>query len=105
MRDKYRERAIVEKMRMLNEILSATTPNQKRAVVTRFNPHFYLLFQGGVKCYEEQGGGEEGLEERIHNRTPRLPTELCDGTESSHSSQDVIRQGAVKRGGNYGLSV
>lgn len=54
MRDKYKERIHMEKMRMLNEILSAKQPKEKRAVITRFNPHFYLMFQEGVKRYDEQ---------------------------------------------------
>jgi hypothetical protein len=53
MRDKYKERVRIEKMRMLNEILSANEPKAKRAVVARFNPYFYLLFQDGVKRYEQ----------------------------------------------------
>jgi hypothetical protein len=53
MRDKYKERIRIEKMRMLNEILSANEPKAKRAVVARFNPYFYLLFQDGVKRYEQ----------------------------------------------------
>ncbi len=52
MRDKYKERIRIEKMRMLNEILSAKQPKEKRAVVTRFNPYFYLMFHEGVKVYE-----------------------------------------------------
>jgi hypothetical protein len=52
MRDKYKERVRIEKMRMLNEILSANEPKAKRAVVTRFNPYFYLMFHEGVKVYE-----------------------------------------------------
>ena len=53
MRDKYKERIRIEKMRMLNEILSANEPKAKRAVVTRFNPYFYLMFHEGVKTYEQ----------------------------------------------------
>jgi hypothetical protein len=53
MRDKYKERIHMEKMRMLNEILSAKQPKEKRAVVTRFNPYFYLMFHEGVKTYEQ----------------------------------------------------
>jgi len=53
MRDRYKERVHMEQMRMLNEILSANQPKAKRAVVTRFNPYFYLLFQDGVKRYEQ----------------------------------------------------
>lgn len=53
MRDKYKERVRIEKMRMLNEILSASKPKDKRAVVTRFNPYFYLMFHDGVKSYEQ----------------------------------------------------
>jgi hypothetical protein len=52
MRDKYKERIRIEKMRMLNEILSAKQPKEKRAVITRFNPYFYLMFHEGVKVYE-----------------------------------------------------
>jgi len=53
MRDRYKERVHMEQMRMLNEILSANQPKDKRAVITRFNPYFYLLFQDGVKRYEQ----------------------------------------------------
>jgi hypothetical protein len=53
MRDKYKERIHIEKMRMLNEILSANELRDKRAVVARFNPYFYLLFHEGVKVYEQ----------------------------------------------------
>ena len=53
MRDRYKERVHMEQMRMLNEILIANRPKDKRAVVTRFNPYFYLLFQDGVKRYEQ----------------------------------------------------
>jgi hypothetical protein len=79
MRDKYKERVHIEKMRMLNEILSANEPRDKRAVVARFNPYFYLLFQDGVKRYEQDeqttevalrvGSDSEGLthsQERTH---------------------------------------
>lgn len=52
MRDKYKERIRIEKMRMLNEILSANEPKAKRAVVAKFNPYFYLMFHEGVKVYE-----------------------------------------------------
>jgi hypothetical protein len=38
---------------MLNEILSGKEPKAKRAVVTRFNPYFYLMFHEGVKTYEQ----------------------------------------------------
>jgi hypothetical protein len=79
MRDKYKERVHIEKMRMLNEILSANELRDKRAVVARFNPYFYLLFQDGVKRYEQDeqttevalrvGSDSEGLthsQERTH---------------------------------------
>jgi hypothetical protein len=59
MRDKYKERVRIEKMRMLNEILSANEPKDKRAVVARFNPYFYLLFQDGVKRYEQNDQSTE----------------------------------------------
>lgn len=53
MRDKYKERIRIEKMRMLNEILSASKLKEKQAVVTKFNPYFYLMFHEGVKVYEQ----------------------------------------------------
>ena len=53
MRDKYKERIRIEKMRMLNEILSASKLKEKQAVVAKFNPYFYLLFHEGVKTYEQ----------------------------------------------------
>ncbi len=59
MRDKYKERVHIEKMRMLNEILSANELRDKRAVVARFNPYFYLLFQDGVKRYEQNDESAE----------------------------------------------
>ena len=58
MRDKYKERVRIEKMRMLNEILSANEPKAKRAVVTKFNPYFYLLFHEGVKTYDNDQATE-----------------------------------------------
>ena len=54
MRDKYKERVRREAMRMLNEILSANRIKEKRDVVAKFNPHFYLMFQDGVKRYEDE---------------------------------------------------
>ena len=51
MRDKYKERVRIEKMRMLNEILSASKLKEKQAIVTKFNPYFYLMFHEGVKSH------------------------------------------------------
>ena len=79
MRDKYRERVQREKMRMLNEILSANQPKAKRAVVTRFNPYFYLLFQDGVKRYEQD---DQTSEVAIRPDTGRDVVE--DTQERSH---------------------
>ena len=53
MRNKYEERVHQASLHMLNEILSANKIKEKRSVVARFNPHFYLMFQGGVKRYEQ----------------------------------------------------
>jgi hypothetical protein len=61
MRDKYKERVRIEKMRMLNEILSANEPKAKRAVVTKFNPYFYLMFHEGVKTYDNDQATEVEL--------------------------------------------
>jgi hypothetical protein len=38
-------------MFMLNDILSANKIKEKRSVVARFNPHFYLIFHEGVKSH------------------------------------------------------
>ena len=72
MRDKYKERVRIEKMRMLNEILSANKPKDKRAVVTRFNPYFYLMFHEGVKTYEPKENDQTAeVELRLDvDRTP-----------------------------------
>ena len=58
MRNKYEERVHQASLRMLNEILSANKTKEKRSVVARFNPHFYLMFQGGVKRYEDEQSTE-----------------------------------------------
>ena len=58
MKDRYKERVRREAMRMLNEILSANRIKEKRDVVAKFNPHFYLMFQDGVKRYEHQDDQE-----------------------------------------------
>jgi hypothetical protein len=79
MRDKYKERVHMEQMRMLNEILSANQPKAKRAVVTRFNPYFYLLFQDGVKRYEQD---DQTSEVAIRPDTGRDVVE--DTQERSH---------------------
>ena len=72
MRDKYKERIRIEKMRMLNEILSASKLKEKQAVVTRFNPYFYLMFHEGVKIYEPKENDETAeVELRLDaDRTP-----------------------------------
>ena len=49
-RKEYSKRE-VESLAMLREILSASKPKEKRAVISKFNPHFYLLFPDGVKHY------------------------------------------------------
>jgi hypothetical protein len=69
----------MEQMRMLNEILSANQPKDKRAVVTRFNPYFYLLFQDGVKRYEQD---DQTAEVAIRVDTGRDVVE--DTQERSH---------------------
>jgi hypothetical protein len=72
MRDKYKVRIRIEKMRMLNEILSASKLKEKQAVVTRFNPYFYLMFHEGVKTYEPKENDETAeVELRLDaDRTP-----------------------------------
>lgn len=52
-RKEYSKREI-ESLSMLREILSASKPREKRAVISKFNPHFYALFPDGVKHYAEQ---------------------------------------------------
>jgi hypothetical protein len=52
-------------MRMLNEILSANRIKEKRSVVAKFNPHFYLMFQDGVKRYEHQDDQETEVTSHI----------------------------------------
>lgn len=59
MRNRYEERAYLSSLSMLNEILSANRIKEKRSVVARFNPHFYLMFQGGVKRYEQNDQSAE----------------------------------------------
>jgi hypothetical protein len=59
MRNKYEERTHQASLRMLNEILSANKIKEKRSVVAKFNPHFYLMFQGGVKRYEQDDQSAE----------------------------------------------
>ena len=51
-RKEYSKRE-VESLAMLREILSASKTKEKRAVISKFNPHFYLLFPDGVKHYED----------------------------------------------------
>lgn len=65
MRDRYKERVRREAMRMLNEILSANRIKEKRSVVAKFNPHFYLMFQDGVKRYEHQDDQETEVTSHI----------------------------------------
>ena len=60
-KDAYNKRMRVESVAMLNEILNTQGLKAKRAVIRKFNPHFYLMFHEGVKRYEEQSGGEQGL--------------------------------------------
>ena len=52
-RKEYSKREI-ESLSMLREILGASKPQAKRAVISKFNPHFYALFPDGVKHYAEQ---------------------------------------------------
>ncbi len=52
-RKEYSKREI-ESLSMLREILGASKPREKRAVISKFNPHFYALFPDGVKHYAEQ---------------------------------------------------
>jgi len=65
MKDRYKERVRREAMRMLNEILSANRIKEKRSVVAKFNPHFYLMFQDGVKRYEHQDDQETEVTSHI----------------------------------------
>lgn len=81
MRDKYKERVRIEKMRMLNEILSASKPKDKRAVVTRFNPYFYLMFHEGVKTYEPNED-DETAEVELRLDSDRNPSQAY--AEGSH---------------------
>lgn len=60
-RKEYSKREI-ESLSMLREILSASKPREKRAVISKFNPHFYALFPDGVKHYAEQNEQETTTE-------------------------------------------
>lgn len=82
MRDKYKERVRIEKMRMLNEILSANKPKDKRAVVARFNPYFYLMFHEGVKVYEPQVQDDETAEVELRLDSDRTSSQAY--AEGSH---------------------
>jgi hypothetical protein len=84
MRDKYKERVHIEKMRMLNEILSASKLKEKQAVVTRFNPYFYLMFHDGVKSYEQSEMIEgESYEPKENDETAEVELRLdADRTPS-----------------------
>ena len=52
-RKEYSKRE-VESLAMLREILTSKKPSDKRAVISKFNPHFYLLFPDGVKHYADE---------------------------------------------------
>ena len=52
-RKEYSKRE-VESLAMLREILTSKKPSDKRAVISKFNPHFYLLFPDGVKHYANE---------------------------------------------------
>jgi len=78
MRDRYKERVRREAMRMLNEILSANRIKEKRSVVAKFNPHFYLMFQDGVKRYEDEQETEVAV---------RLDTDRDGLTETQERSE------------------
>lgn len=83
-RKEYSKREI-ESLSMLREILSASKPREKRAVISKFNPHFYALFPDGVKHYEQrderedsQKYGKDGAEVCEHGQTAKaelLPIE------------------------------
>jgi len=75
-RKEYSKRE-VESLAMLREILSASKPKEKRAVISKFNPHFYLLFPDGVKHYEQdsdstrlQASDDTDAETKALLRTP-----------------------------------
>ena len=82
-RKEYSKRE-VESLAMLREILSASKPKEKRAVISKFNPHFYLLFPDGVKHYAEERQDE--LETETLSRTPttQIYTQDTDEKEKSH---------------------
>lgn len=83
MRDKYKERVRIEKMRMLNEILSANKPKDKRAVVARFNPYFYLMFHDGVKSYEQSE--MKGVKSYEHDETAEVELRLNSDRKSDQA--------------------
>lgn len=79
MRNKYQEGLYRASMFMLDDILSANKIKEKRSVVARFNPHFYLMFQEGVKRYEQD---EQSAEVAV-----RLDTDRDGLTETQERSE------------------
>ena len=89
-RKEYSKRE-VESLAMLREILSASKPREKRAVISKFNPHFYLLFPDGVKHYEQdsdstrlQASDDTDAETSIRTSTFGICTQDKDEKESLH---------------------
>ena len=73
-RKEYSKRE-VESLAMLHEILSANRLSEKRAVISKFNPHFYTLFPDGVKRYESNKDCAENCEYGQTAKAELLPTE------------------------------
>ena len=73
-----------ESLSMLREILSASKPREKRAVISKFNPHFYALFPDGVKHYAEQN--------------EQTATTTVSTTESRIFTQEVAEESGDRHG-------
>lgn len=93
-RKEYSKRE-VESLAMLREILSASKPKEKRAVISKFNPHFYILFPDGVKHYaveneqdSDKNRGEipddNDAKALLRTETTQIYTQDTDEKEKSH---------------------
>lgn len=79
-RKEYSKRE-VESLAMLREILSASKTKEKRAVISKFNPHFYLLFPDGVKHYVESEDGQKATA-TVSTTESRIFTQEVDEKEN-----------------------
>ena len=60
-----REKKFREMGSIASEILKAETTKDKRAIVRKSNPHFYLMFPRGVKRYEAQTRCQDAERETV----------------------------------------